>query len=91
MSFFRRYWLYLIGAAGIFAACFLLVRCVDRSMDHAVEQAHDAGAATQRTDDLTETIRRTERANNAAEDISHNRNAWLAQCRLHARNPDDCH
>lgn len=79
-----------LGLAAIGLLIFLLVRCTDRAQDHAVSQAKDAGSAQQRADDATTTIQRTQEANNAAETVRRDRDAWRAQCLRHARNPNDC-
>jgi len=79
-----------LGLAALGLVIFFLVRCADRAQDHAVTQAKDAGTAQQRADDATTTIQRTQEANNAAETVRRDRDAWRAQCLRHARNPNDC-
>lgn len=53
------------------------------------EAAKDA-VATERREQLEQTIERTERADNAAEEIRRNPDARNDECLRHARNPNDC-
>lgn len=61
-----------------------------RQHQAVVRDATEAGRAQQQRDDLTETLNRTERANDADTAIRTNPDARRASCVRHSRTPENC-
>jgi len=90
MTILLRYWPAIAGIV-LVALILLLVRCSDRTQDHAVAQAQQAGASQQRADDLQTTLERTEQAHEAARQIERDPDARHASCLRYSRTPENCH
>lgn len=80
----RGYWLAIM--VGLVLAYFAYAAVLDRMTDNAKQ----VGAVTQQNDNLTQTIRNVEKANDAAENVRRDPDAGRAECLRNARNPADC-
>ena len=84
----RWFWIVIIGA--LVAFVFLGKAIVSDWLDDTVEVSKEAGASGQREADLSETLNRTEKANEAAAEVERDDNARRAGCLRHSRTPENC-
>ena len=74
----------------IIGAIFAVIKIGGHLIDGNNEAQRDLGAAKTTNDNLTTTIERTEKANEAAETIERDPDARRAGCLRHSRTPQNC-
>lgn len=81
---------YAIASLAAIAILGGLIWWATSAQDRAVTQARDAGSATQRAEQIEQSIHTIGRAKNAVEEIKRSPDAARAGCLRYSRTPENC-